>query len=170
MITDQIREPARQASEVMNDALTRIKISAATAHAYEQALIRVAEYVRDTCVCADLRALSFEHAIEFLKQRSAAVSKKTIDMDRNAIHCMFRYVTNKLGVHESLPIIQPERQVKKRKAYIYTPEQVRLIVAAQNQRNAMATEIAYAAGLRAHELLTLRLAHEQSADQVIDTI
>ena len=34
----------------------------------------------------------------------------------------------------------------------------------QNDRNALATKLSYAAGLRAHELLTLRLVKEQTPD------
>ncbi len=37
----------------------------------------------------------------------------------------------------------------------YSPDQVALIAAAQQPANALATAIALAAGLRAHELLTL---------------
>jgi integrase len=45
----------------------------------------------------------------------------------------------------------------------YTIEQIRAIAAHQGERNALATEIAHAAGLRAHELLTLRSADERPA-------
>ncbi len=45
----------------------------------------------------------------------------------------------------------------------YTPEQVSMIAAAQREHNALATQIAHAAGLRQHELYTLRPAREQPA-------
>ncbi|MCA2491763.1 site-specific integrase, partial [Vibrio alginolyticus] len=38
----------------------------------------------------------------------------------------------------------------------YTPEQAKMIADAQTERNALSTEIAHAAGLRAHELNTLQ--------------
>ena len=38
-----------------------------------------------------------------------------------------------------------------------------MVTAAQSERHALATEIAYAAGLRGHELLTLRRVGERSA-------
>ena len=57
------------------------------------------------------------------------------------------------------------------KSKAYTSEQVKMIRSHQTERNALATEIAHAAGLRAHELLTLRPANEQpmSDRPVLDT-
>ncbi|WKA68926.1 hypothetical protein QU522_09925 [Klebsiella pneumoniae subsp. pneumoniae] len=46
----------------------------------------------------------------------------------------------------------------------YSPDQVALIAAAQQPANALATAIALAAGLRAHELLTLAPRQERAAD------
>ncbi|WP_319589171.1 hypothetical protein [uncultured Desulfobulbus sp.] len=43
----------------------------------------------------------------------------------------------------------------------YTSDQVLLVAAAQTERNGLATEIAYSAGLRAHELLTLQRVEER---------
>ena len=45
----------------------------------------------------------------------------------------------------------------------YTPEQVELICQAQSEKYQFSTLLAYAAGLRAHELLTLQRAEERSA-------
>ena len=45
----------------------------------------------------------------------------------------------------------------------YTPKQVSMIAAAQREHNALATQIAHAAGLRQHELYTLRPTNEQPA-------
>jgi hypothetical protein len=45
----------------------------------------------------------------------------------------------------------------------YTADQVRAVLACQDPRNALATEIAWRAGLRAHELLTLRRSGEATA-------
>lgn len=57
-----------------------------------------------------------------------------------------------LGI--TLPVIKSElTQALKSRAY--TPEQVELIAQAQTEKNRLATRIAYTAGLRAHELLTL---------------
>jgi integrase len=45
----------------------------------------------------------------------------------------------------------------------YTPTQVERIAHAQSEANSLATRLAYHAGLRAHELLTLRPAGERAA-------
>lgn len=46
----------------------------------------------------------------------------------------------------------------------YTRDQVAAIADCQNEMHGLSTKIALAAGLRAHELLTLRLARERPAD------
>lgn len=155
--------PARQAASVLKAVQGTVLRSVGTVRNYEQALTRVAEYVRDTRVCPDLRNLSREQAIAYLEQRGQAVGQKTLDMERQAIQCMFQHVTGRLATGERLPVVRsahPQKLV----ARAYTAEQVRLIAAAQTPRNALATELAYAAGLRAHELLTLRPASDRSAD------
>lgn len=155
--------PARQAASVLKVVQGSVLRSVGTVRNYEQALTRVAEYVRDTRVCPDLRNLSREQAIAYLEQRGQAVGQKTLDMERQAIQCMFQHVTGRLATGERLPVVRsahPQKLV----ARAYTAEQVRLIAAAQTPRNALATELAYAAGLRAHELLTLRPATDRPAD------
>lgn len=49
------------------------------------------------------------------------------------------------------------------KSRAYTAEQVKLIINSQNEKNSLATKIAFAAGLRAHELLTLLPKDERPA-------
>lgn len=62
----------------------------------------------------------------------------------------------------SLPVIKSELvQIQQSRAY--TQRQVELIANAQTQKNKLATQLAYAAGLRAHELLTLQRKDEQQA-------
>ena len=46
----------------------------------------------------------------------------------------------------------------------YSPAQVRAVAARQGERNALATEIVHASGIRAHELLTLGRPEEQPPD------
>ena len=155
--------PARQTASVLKAVQGTVLRSVGTVRNYEQALTRVAEYVRDTRVCPDLRNLSRDQALAYLEQRGQAVGQKTLDMERQAIQCMFQHVTGRLAIGERLPVVRsahPQKLV----ARAYTAEQVRLIAAAQTPRNALATELAYAAGLRAHELLTLRPATERPAD------
>ena len=47
---------------------------------------------------------------------------------------------------------------------VYTPQQIRMVAAAQRGRNGLSTLIAHAAGLRAHEFFTLARPDEQPPD------
>lgn len=53
---------------------------------------------------------------------------------------------------------------RKQRSISYTQEQVAAIADCQNAKHALSTKIALAAGLRAHELLTLRIEVERAAD------
>lgn len=119
-----------------------------------QALMRVTEWIQGNRL-GDLRSLNREMAIQYLETRSENVVQKTLNQERQAIQKYLQL---------SLPVIKSElAQVQKGRAY--TQRQVILIAAAQTEKNKLATQIAYAAGLRAHELLTLRRKEEQSSSQ-----
>ena len=138
--------------------------SVGTVRNYEQALTRVCEWVQDTRLCqGDLRQLTTEQAITFLVQRGETVGQKTLDMERQAIQAMMQHVTGALVPGERLPVIKSEHaQILRSRAY--TPEQVILVVSHQTNPHALATEISHAAGLRAHELLTLLPRAERAPD------
>jgi len=103
----------------------------------------------------NLRDLTEKQALEYLNERAKEVAQKTLDLDRQAI----QHLLNK-----KLPVIKSsiEKKFSQRK---YTPEQVQAIANRQNERNSLATLIAYKAGLRAHELITLQKASNQPADE-----
>ena len=131
--------------------------SVGTARAYQQALTLAAQWMKDRGHSEGLRRMTAEQANQYLSERAGEVRQKTLDLDRQAL--------------QTLPHIDKLQRIKSRlasspleiKGRAYTPAQVRMIVAAQSERHALATEIAYAAGLRGHELLTLRRAGEQPA-------
>ena len=101
-----------------------------------------------------------EQTMTYLEIRGQEVGQSTLNMERQAIQAMMQYVTGKLEPKQTLPVIKSEiEQTLKSRAY--TSEQVKMIRSHQTERNALATEIAHTAGLRAHELLTLRPANEQ---------
>ncbi len=111
----------------------------------------------------DLRTLTPAQAITYLEQRGEQVGQKTLDMERQAIQAMMIHVTQTLPAGEHLPVVKSEQaQILSSRAY--SPDQVALIAAAQQPANALATAIALAAGLRAHELLTLAPRQERAAD------
>lgn len=126
--------------------------SVGTARGYEQALKGVAEYIQEHRM-GDLRSLTVEIAQQYLADRAAIVSQKTLDIDRQAMQMH-------LGVR--LEVVKSERETHLA-SRSYTSAQVERIASAQSERNSLATLIAHNAGLRAHELLTIRPADERHA-------
>ena len=91
------------------------------------------------------------------------MGQKTLDMERQAIQAMMHHLTGQLGPTERLPVVKaatPQKLVGR----AYTPLQAQMIAQAQRPPQALATQIAYQAGLRAHELLTLRPLTERPPD------
>ena len=157
------RAPAAQAAHVMKSLQGHHLRSVGTVRNYEQGLTRVAEWTQQERLPGGLRAMTPELAIRYLEQRGQAVGQKTLDMERQSMQAMMIYVTGKLAPSERLPVTKSElTQTLEGRAY--TPQQAELIASAQAPHNALATEIAHAAGLRAHVLLTLRPVDERAAD------
>ena len=154
--------PGRQAASVMKGLQGDTLQSVGTVRNYEQSLTRVSEFLQQNRL-GDLRSLTPEKAISYLEIRGQEVGQKTVDMERQAIQCMMRNVTQKLAPTERLPIVKSEQtQILTSRAY--TTQQVELIAATQTEKNALSTQLAYAAGLRAHELLTIARPDEQPTD------
>ncbi|WP_319587520.1 hypothetical protein [uncultured Desulfobulbus sp.] len=125
--------------------------SLGTARGYEQALKGFADYLRQHRL-GDLRSASEEEARHYLAERSQLVGQKTLDLDRQAIQIH-------LGQKLEIVCSSKESTLSTRS---YTPAQMERIAHAQSGANSLATRLAYYAGLRANELLTLRPAGEQS--------
>lgn len=126
--------------------------SLGTARGYEQALKGFADYLRQHRL-GDLRSASEQEARQYLAERSQVIGQKTLDLDRQAIQI---HLGQKLEIFCS----SKESTLSTRS---YTPAQVERIAHAQSEANSLATRLAYHAGLRAHELLTLRPAGERAA-------
>lgn len=127
--------------------------SLGTERNYEQALKGVAEFIQARKL-GDLRGLTRETALAYLEARSQEVGQKTLDLDRQAMQAV-------LG-GSKLPAVKSELgQILASRAY--TPAQTRLVAEAQSPRHRLATFVAADAGLRAHELLTLRPAADRPA-------
>ncbi len=126
--------------------------SLGTKRNYEQALTRITCWIKENRL-GDLGSLSRELTINYLEMRSQCVGQKTLDQDRQALQ---------LYLGTRLPVIKSE-QSHALKSRAYTKAQISLIEQAQNSKNGLATKIAHAAGLRAHELLTLQRKEERSA-------
>lgn len=160
-------KPANQARGVMQQLQGDIVQSVRSVSNYEQALTRVAEWLRDEHRAGReggaLRDLTPERATQYLEQRGEDVGQKALDQERQAIQLMQRHVTGQLPENGHLTVVKSEHQ-QVLNSRSYTPEQVRMIVDRQSEKNALASQIAHAAGLRAHELYTLRPANEQPPD------
>lgn len=136
-------------------------VSVGTNRNYMQCLTQVAQWVKDNHL-GDLRHLDIPTAAKYLEERSAEVGQKTLDQHRQAIQAHL-HATGVLERGETLEVTKSQQETTLEHR-AYTPEQVAAVAAAQNEKNAFSTELAYAAGLRAHELLTLRPIAEQPAD------
>lgn len=136
--------------------------SVGTARNYEASLKIAAKWAKENGIQGGLRGMGVKAAMRFLKERSEVVGQKTLDQNRQALQCMMQHVTHKLNEGERLEIVKGISQ--ELTSRVYTPEQVKAIADHQLPKHALATEIAYAAGLRASELLTLRPIEERVPD------
>lgn len=155
------KQGAKQAANVMKQLQGTVIKSVGTVRNYEQALKNVATTLARSG--ESLKNLTPETAKTYLADRAAEVGQKTLDMERQAIQAMLQHVTHQLDQTERLEVIKSEHQ-QVLEARAYTTEQVAMISASQSEKHALATEIAHAAGLRAHELITLAPASERPAD------
>ena len=126
--------------------------SLGTARNYEQALTRLTKWLQQNKL-GDLKKLDAKKSHNYLELRGQCIGQKTLDQERQAIQLY-------LGI--KLPVVKSElfQAVQSR---AYTIEQIHLISKSQTEKNRLATELAHAAGLRAHELFTLRPKQERSA-------
>ena len=128
-----------------------------TARAYQQALTAVSKWLKEKFNNQSLERMTTVQALQYLRERAETVRQKTLDLDRQAL--------------QILPQVGKLERVKSRLApspletggRAYTTVQVQMVAAAQSERHSLATEIAHAAGLRGHELLTLQLADKREA-------
>ncbi|HDS1779732.1 TPA: site-specific integrase [Pseudomonas putida] len=132
-----------------------------TSLSYESSLKLAADWFRITGRGA-LHQLTPRAAKAYLYERAKAVGQKTLDRDRQALQAVLRQ-NGTFSDKQRLAVIKAEKQ-QQLKSRNYTAEQVGRILAHQSDRNAFSTELVAAAGLRAHELLTIRLAIERPMD------
>ncbi len=142
------RHAAKAAACVAGSRSTGKIHSLATFDKYAASLAQAGEWAREAAEVRHLRDLTAELAQAYLADRAAAgIGQKQLDTDRNALE----FVVGKGSLDRELALSAAELRSR-----AYTPEQVRAVLACQDRHNALATEIAWRAGLRAHELLTLR--------------
>jgi len=155
------KQGQKQAAAVMKQLQGTVIKSVGTARNYEQALRNVATELARTG--ESIKDLTPDRMTSYLESRAEHVGQSALNMERQAVQSMMRHVTRALAQGERLPVVKTKLE-ENLESRAYTREQIALIVECQSERNALATEIAHAAGLRAHELYTLRPAEERAAD------
>jgi integrase len=140
-------------SQAQHVARSLTLTSQGTERNYEQSLKGCTEFLRQNRL-GDLRGLDTGKALAYLEARAQEVGQKTLDMDRQAMQAV-------LG--EKLPVVKSELDTTL-SSRAYTAEQAALVASAQSNKHSLATLIAENAGLRAHELYTLRPVDERPAD------
>lgn len=154
MSVAKFSSPTRQSASVMKEVQGSVLSSVGTVRNYEQALTRVAEYVKAERL-GHLREITPEQAVTYLEQRGEQVGQSTLNMERQALQCMMRNVTNKLEQNQTLTVVKSEL-AEITKARAYTPDQINAITDRMTEKNALPAQICHAAGLRTHEIHTLR--------------
>jgi len=151
-----------QAENVVK-GLTKARIikSYGTARNYQQALKTVAKWTKENKVNG-LQSLTPDDARYYLEYRAEAVGQKALDMERQAIQAMMQ-MNGKLPPKTTLYRVKSEQEEIKR-SRAYTSAQAQAVSEHQSDIYNLSTQIAYAAGLRAHELLTLARVEERSPD------
>ncbi len=157
--------PAKQAQSV-EKALQRGKHirSVRTLNNYRERLERVATKLPEYGVRSEIRDLDRAGISHYLEHRSHEVGQKTLDMERQALQAMARYVTHAIEEKETLPVTKSDHE-QALTGRAYTTEQVAMVANAQTDKHSLSTEIAYAAGLRASELHNLLPVAERGADE-----
>ena len=79
------------------------------------------------------------------------LGQKALDMHRQALQAMLVHVSRRLPEGERLTVVRSLKPGR-RGGRAYTPQQVRMVAAAERGRNALSTLLVHAAGLRARTL------------------
>lgn len=132
-----------------------------TARTYSDGLKGAHEWMRKNGG-GSLQELSLKRARQYLAERAQQVGQSTLDRDRQALQALLQQ-TGRLTAEQRLPVVQAVRQ-QQLTPRAYSAEQVRAIRSRMSPSNALGLEIAHAAGLRAHELITLARRDEASPD------
>ncbi|MTH95374.1 site-specific integrase [Roseibium sp. RKSG952] len=132
--------------------------SVGTLRSYQQSLTQFAVWRKEQGAIDNLKKASPEQIREYLQHRAEKVCQKTLDRDRQALSAVFRVSLERKDFKARQEIKPDALSVSSR---AYTKAQVEAIAARQTTHHGLATLIAHAAGLRAHELHTLRPAAER---------
>jgi len=133
-----------------------------TAQEMTRALVRAGTAIKDRYGVARLSQIAPAMAREYLQNRAEVIGQKLLDNERRALQMLDH---SKFAMHGvKLERIRTDAGITRyQSGRAYTREQVSMIAGAQREHNALATRIAYATGLRQHELYSLRPVVERAA-------
>lgn len=163
---DPVVVAQKQAANVIKAIQGKALQSVGTVRNYEEALSRVAQYANRELVIG-LREITPAQAEQYLRERAPEVGQKTLDMERQAIQAMMHHVSRQLPEGQRLEVIKTTKENPAplaEQARAYSSAQVNAIIERQTERNALSTAIAYATGLRSHELYTLQKSELRAPD------
>lgn len=169
MARGQFAKAEKQAASVVKELLKHKHVHRGTARAYESALIQAAKFLKELRCNCGLWTMTPEIAQKYLSMRQDEVKQKTLDIDRQALQALMRNVSHKMAKDETLTDyngkVHRSHHDTILNARAYSLEQMQFIAEAQTAPHMLATKIAYACGLRAHELYTLRKIQEKAPDE-----
>ena len=130
-----------------------------TQNSYESALRGFIEFAREAAGYeGSMRAVPESLVRDYLDSRAEQVSQSTLDRDRQAISAVTGQQYERIKADS-------QKTSKSTEPRAYTNDQVQVVKEFQSQNHALSTQVAQEAGLRAHELYTIRPASEQTATQ-----
>jgi len=149
------RHAAKQASGAKGSQTTGKIHSLATFNKYALALKHAGEWARQSVGLRHLKSFTPELAQQYLADRAAqGIGQKQLNADRHALE----FITGRGSLVREMALAKPELGSR-----AYSSEQVKMVANHQSEKNALATQLAWRAGLRAHELLTLQRTSEAQA-------
>ncbi len=144
------------------DITKNIDASESTKYKYEASLKKFAKWCSKNFKIKRFDRIYSNMVYQYLYERAEHVQQKTLDIDRHAMSVLTSRYKSKLYTVK-IDYIKSKSETNE-KCRLYTKDQIDLIKLHQNIKNALATEIAFICGLRAHELITIRRIEEQPID------
>ena len=129
--------------------------SISTANSYRSALTTFCRWIQKNRL-GNLIQVNVKTCSTFLEERAGQVGQKTLDRDRQAIQYLLGRTTKMKVLLPRIKSTYSGGRHLAKQSRAYTRDQVEFICSNLSRRPALATRIAYAAGLRGHELYSLK--------------
>ncbi len=127
---------------------------------YRQTLKMASRYLQT--IKGHLSKLTPDQAIQYLKHRSGEIQQKQLANERQTLRLYLRQLHRDPKL--DLPKFKSTRESPDNASRYYSRDQVKHIIKHSSDRLKLSTAIAYQAGLRVHELLTIARADERPVE------